>query len=77
MKIQIIQTIVFVRGHKGLIVYCLKMAHCGDLTRDDVTVATLPWWHPVSSLRQYPIFPCWCQLLKTIQSPDCETPLTT
>lgn len=31
MKIQIIQTIVFVRVHKGLIVYYLKMAHCGDL----------------------------------------------
>ena len=32
MKIQIIRTIVFVRVHKGLTVYYLKMAHCGDLT---------------------------------------------
>ena len=35
---------VVFRVHKGLIVYYLKMAHCGDLqTRDEVTVATLLW----------------------------------
>ena len=33
--------------------------------------------HPVFSLGRHPVFPCWCQFLKTSWPPKCETPPTT
>ena len=58
--------VVPVRIHKGLRAYYLKMDHCSDLTNKG-------WRHSghivlvasCFSLRQCPVFPCWCQFLKT------------